>query len=261
MKKTTVLSVAIVLVFALGIIAPAAAGGFVQSPSNNGAPSVTEFSSSNTDWKGDLYVSAYRDRSDLSDDEKAELEEAYGLIAGAGNVMDLLSEDEDFSIPSEEKNLAVSDLFILHTEEEGNQSGTLSDALKSNALTHFAALSGFSGGKLNAEGDADGAQFGTLTVTLESNTFTNFAMLLNYSGGKWKVVEDAHINNIGKLVFSTETLGVFAVVVEVSETSAEESNSTPKTGANSNWIYYAAILAVVLIAVIVVVISKSKKRA
>lgn len=174
MKKSVVAIISLlVIALTLSIAASAAPGAFVQSPSNNGAPTVIE--ASNKDCSGEIVITAYRDRANLSAAEVAALEAAYATISDNSikSTLQTIADDNKIDVSI----LSVSDLFNMGYKNCADHSG-----------------------------------HGAFDVVLEAATLENFAALLVYENGAWKVVEDAKIKD-GKLEAEISAFGPYAIVV------------------------------------------------
>ena len=174
MKKSVVAIISLlVIALTLSVAASAAPGAFVQSPSANGAPTLVE--SSNKDCSGEIVITAYRDRANLSAAEIAALEAAYATISDntVKSTLQTIADENEIDVAI----LSVSDLFNIGYKNCADHSG-----------------------------------HGAFEVTLDSATLQNFAALLVYENGAWKVVEDAEIKD-GKLEAEISAFGPYAIVV------------------------------------------------
>ena len=180
--KKRIIAITFAVLFALLMLPTAAfADVFVASPSTVPAPTLDGFSSSNADWKGELILTPYSQRSTLPDDLQKMIEDAAASIVNAPDVAALNSGITAIATSKGIKvaDLAVSDLFDLRT--------TIPD-------------------------------YGTATVKLSSDSFKNFVVLLHYNGTAWEIVKDASVS--GKtLTFSTDDFSPFAVVVNTKATN------------------------------------------
>ncbi len=175
MKKSVVAIISLlVIALTLSVAASAAPGAFVQSPSNNGAPTIVE--ASNKDCSGEIVITAYRDRANLSAAEVAALEAAYATISdnSVKSTLQTIADDNKIDVSI----LSVSDLFNMGYKNCADHSG-----------------------------------HGAFDVVLDSATLENFAALLVYENGAWKVVEDTKINKDGHLEAEIDTFGPYAIVV------------------------------------------------
>ena len=217
MKKVLVFCLTLVMIFTMSISAMAA--GFVSSPSNNPAPTITDFSNESEDCESNLVITPFGDRDSLPDDERDYMEDAYDSISSSDDLTDLNDELKELAKDKDIKgsNLSVSDLFHI-------------------GMTNCDAHSGH--GKFNIKLDAD--------------TLGNFVALLRFDGENWHFVKDASIVN-GELVFSSKDLGNFAIVVNTA------AGGAPQTGDNSNiylWIMLFAGSALVAVGVLFVLNKK-----
>ena len=227
MKKVFAILLTALLILSFSVMSFAKVGGFVSSPTGDQAPTVDSFKPGNPDCDGKLVVTPYGERDKLPEDLRTSFENAYKSIAGASDLTklsgDLSKIASDKKIKAE--NLAVSDLFNLHT---------------TGCDTHE--------GHYNFE------------ITLSSDALGKFVALLQMnSKGQWEVVSGAQVINGGKnLKFSVKTLSPLAIVVNTGTTSPD----VPPT--SDNWMIYvygtvAAVSAVALV-VVWVVWRKSKQQ-
>lgn len=192
-RIVTVLLLSIVAL-SLSLTAFAEVGKFVQSPSANEAPSVVNSSSEDHKCDESLIVTAYADRSELSEEARAKIEKAYQKINGVKNLTSVCGALKELAaklgIPT--ANLAVSDLFDLRDKHT----------------------------------DVEKARF---EVSLKAETLENFVGLLHFVDGKWVLVEDAEVSEDKNgdliLTFTTEGLSPFAVVVDTGEEAPINDNT------------------------------------
>ena len=194
MKK--ILTVFMLSIIALSLtfsaFADDAAGSFIQSPSANQAPELIAGGSDEHDCDQSLIITAYADRDGLSAEKKAELEAVYAKIKGTTNLTsvcaDLKALAEKLGIPT--TNLSVSDLFDIS----------------------------------DAHADAEG----TFDVVLTADTLENFVGLLHYNDGQFELVDNAKVEERDgelHLVFSTDGLSPFAIVVDNGEVAPVKDSS------------------------------------
>jgi len=183
MKKLLALCLALVIVVSVSVTA-FAAGGFIESPSNNPAPEIIEVTNEDEDCEGEIVITPYPDRDKLPDDERAKLEDAYDSIASTDDVKDL---NEDLKELADDKNLGVSDLFNM--------------------------------GMTGCE-DHDG--HGAFKIKLKADTLKNFVGLLRFDGKNWILVEGASVSG-EYLSFNTKEFGPFAVVVDTGADSTPKT--------------------------------------
>lgn len=209
MKKLLALILTLVMVFSLGVTA-FAAGGFVESPSNNIPPEIIEGTFDNEECDGKIIVIPYSDRHELPDDERKQMEDAYDIISKTDDLTDLnddlknLADDKKIN----GKNLSVSDLF-----------------------------------NLGLEGCDDHDGHGNYNLKLKAETLKNFVGLLHFDGKNWSLVKGAKVEG-DHLSFTSNKFGNFAIVVD---SGADE---TPKTGESNRiylWIMLFAASAIVLV--------------
>ena len=270
MKKILALLLTLVLALGISLSVSAEVGGFVSSPSTNRAPDVIDVEKpEDKDCVADVVVTPFGDRSDLPENLRQQMEEAYTIIASTKDISDLtnvvkkLAESQGIDV----KNLAISDLFSVCTN-----------------------------------GCTDHADHGNFKLTLNPDAVKNFVCLLYYFDGQWRIVEDAKITSDGYLQFTEMGDAPYAVVVNTGEavvkpdveseedadaedkedvnseedtsskddikdeedTSSKEDGKgedtdTPQTGDNSNIILYLVIMVVSAVALFFVW-KKSKKK-
>lgn len=221
MKKVLAVSLMVLMVVCMSITV-FAAGEFVQSPSNNGAPTLEESNCGKEGCEGTIIITAFRDRFDLSPDERQRMEDAYRDIANSENLTELCPElskvAEDKGIP--ETNLSVSDLFNISSE------------------------------------DCDG--HGKADLVLSSDTFANFVGLMYLTDDGWKYLDGAEVKVVNgeyHLYFTAAEFTTYAVVVN----SAVITDKNPHTG-DTNSVYFFAVLMAVSAFAVVALVKKGKKQ-
>lgn len=222
MKKVFSMVLALALALIMCVSVCAAPGGFVSSPSGNGAPTIIAFEPLSPDCTMQLIVTAYKDRDTLPEDERARIEKAYDDIANATDLTELWKEVADLAKENKVSGsqLAVSDLFHVHGEGCDDHDGH----------------NGFK-------------------VTLDAATLENyFALMQMDENGNWSMVEGAYINDKGQLVFTLIDEPVdLAIVVKTDHIS-------PPMGENIDIYVYGALMLVSALAIVLLVV-KSKKYA
>lgn len=185
MKK--VLVFALVLVMVLAVSTAALADTFVNSPSNNAAPTVVDVTTTNADWDGEIIVTPYSERGTLPEDASEAFKAAYNSIKDAANVTELNEALATIaeSLGIDVANLTVGDLFDVRATKEG---------------------------------------MGAATITLSSETFKNFVALIHYVDGEWELVDNATVDGT-EMTFTTENFSPFAVIVFTDDASDDESSS------------------------------------
>lgn len=194
MKKMLVICCALLMVMSMSTVAFAATGGFVSSPTGNMAPTVEDFKAADADCTAELKVTPYSERFDLPAVLQELTQKAYDEIRGSKDLTtlnDALAEQaEEMKIAG--ANLAVSDLFVLHTE-----------------------------------GCVDHESHKEFDVTLASDKLKNFVALMYMNeNGEWVLVEDAKVVNSEHLVFTADVFAPFAVVVEQEAMQTGETSRT-----------------------------------
>ena len=161
-------------------------GSFVQSPSANQAPELVFGGSEEHDCDEPLKIVPYLDRDALEEEAKEILEKAYEQIKKAKNLVticpDLKAIAEKLDVPT--TNLAVSDLFDIS--------------------------------------DVHGGVDAKFDIVLKAETLENFVGLLHYKNNEWVLVDNAKVEEVDgelHLIFTTDGLSPFAVVVDTHETA------------------------------------------
>lgn len=225
MKKTFALVVTVILMLSACIPAFAVNGSFTGSPSNNSDPVLVDFSTTVSGFNGNLVITPYKNRNNLSAANKEKLETSYKQIAEATDLSVIVPDIKSVAANAkvEVKDLAVSDLFFA-----------------------------------DVEGNAVVSESGKYTVTVKCDSLNKFVALLCYNDGKWTTVNDAKVDSNGNLVFTTEVLGAFATVLSTEGSGAVK----PQTGEKFPWVYVviagASAAALVVLGVVAV---KTKKKA
>ncbi len=222
MKKFMMVCLAMVLVLSMSLTALAAPGSFVESPSNNKSPRIGGYAWGSPDCTAELVITSYADRDALDAEDKADIEAAYDDIKNTEDLGTLNSQLDKIAegLEVNPDGLAVSDLFDMD----------------------------YTG----CEDDVH-SEHGKATVTLEADTLEDFVALMVYVDGKWQIVEGAKIEN-GKLVFSTDQCGPFAIVVD-------NGLENPKTGDTSMVELWGILLIVSAAAVVVCLVVMKKAKA
>ena len=192
MKKVLVLCMAAIMVLSLSVMAFAADGGFVSSPTAQPAPDLE--GAKNEDGENvKLVLTPYSGHDGLPTELNQEMQAAYDDIAENKDVTKLSKDLGPAATAAgvDPANLAVSDLFDLHFTDEENH--------------------------------------GTVTVTLKSESFKNFVALLHYTGSAWEVVKDAKVDGT-TLTFSTGSFSPFAVVVSTTTQRPPQTGDTMVVG-------------------------------
>ena len=195
MRKILTIIALSLLVFSMTISAFAAdngVGSFVQSPSANQAPTLIEGGSEDHECDEPLSIVSYADRAKLSEELRKDIEAVYSDIVGTKNIITLCPALKDVAaelgIPG--ANLDVSDIFDISDHH----------------------------GKLEGKFD----------IVLKAETLENFVGLLHYVDGKYELVENAKIEERDgelHLVFSTNGLSPFAIVVDSGESAPAPANN------------------------------------
>ncbi len=195
MKKVLVICCVLLMVMSMGTAVFAATGSFVSSPTGNMAPTVVECETEDEDCSAELVVTPYSERAELPQTLQDMTKTAYDEIRGTEDLTSLnagLAElAEEMKIAG--ANLAVSDLFVLHTE-----------------------------------GCDDHEDHEAFDITLASDKLANFVGLMYLNAkGEWVLVEDAKVVNDEHLVFTANAGAPFAIVVE--EEGAAQTGENSRT--------------------------------
>lgn len=224
MKKVFCMVLALVLTLMLSATVCAAPGQFVNSPSNNGAPTLISVEKENADCTAELIITPYSQRDQLPANLKALIEKAYSDIASS---KDLTTLNKDLAaVAATQKiagaNLKVSDLFDIRYE---------------GCETH------------------DGTH--TFSIVLGADTLHRFVGLLHMNhDGQWELIKNAKVINNGEaLQFSISEMSPFAIVVDTSDAEGD----SPATGMK-NIAIYGSLMLVSAMAIVVLVV-KGKKYA
>lgn len=223
MKKIISLTVAAVMCLMLSLSVLAAPAGFVESPTAE-APILVFFQNEDSNCVAVLKVTSYIDRSELSDEAKAELEAAYNSIISNSDALAALAKLKNIPL----NRLAVSELFdVSYTETENHD------------------------------------EHGSFTITVKATkSLENFVGLLHFHNGAWEIVDNATVNG-DELTFTVSDLSPFAIVVDTGAEMDQPSgsgDSSPQTGDNTSLWLWGSVAAVSLIAVVVLAIKSKKTR-
>lgn len=225
MKKAFAVILAMVLMLTLSVSVCAAPGQFVNSPSNNGAPTLISVEKGNEDCTGELIITPYIERNTLPADLKTLIEKAYGEIAASKDLTELNADLA--AVAALQKiagpNLKVSDLFDVRYE-----------GCDKHDETH------------------------TFNIVIGAKTLHRFVGLLHMNhDGEWELIKNAKVINNGEaLSFTVSELSPFAIVVDTSEAGGD----SPVTGSAHEIAIYG-ILMLVSAAAVAVLVVKSKKYA
>lgn len=178
MKKIFALLVVVLVVAATTLVAFAAPGSFVSSPSNHQAPIFVKAENASDACEAVVKLTAYADRDKLSDADRAALEAAYASIVATTDVGTLSSalKNEAASYGISTADMNVSDLFDLSYAEESHEG------------------------------------HGAFDIVLKPATSVKLVVgILHYTNGAWEFIE-ASAGEEGELCFTTDSLSPFAIV-------------------------------------------------
>ncbi len=221
MKKFMITCLALVLMMSMSLTAFAA--GFVESPSLNPAPTLVSFYVDSEECEADLVITAYSQRSNLSEEGRVTIEGVYDDIKNATDISTLSA---DLAAVANSLNVATADLSV-------------SDL--------------FDISYMNCDPETHTAEHGSFHITLRAETLDNFVGILHFTDGAYELVSDAKVNENGDLTMSVDSLSPFAIVVG-------PEKSAPDTGDNS-MIYMWGILAAVSALAVVICLKEAKKNA
>lgn len=240
MKKILAVLLATMLVFTFGVTAMAESSSvddnsFVQSPAVDDEIILIDAQLPGSAAAFELFVTSYANKANLTDEQEAVFTAAYNALVKAADLSSLISNiGEVLGVASDK--LAVGTVFFAHVQQMSRVAAT-----------------------------------GEYVIEVKCDGLDKFAGLINYSGDAWSVVESAKINNAGNLVFTTESLDAFAILLDVSEedtttsdveTPAPDSSTdtdAPETGDDFPWL--VVILGVVaVIGIVVIAVTGKKKR-
>lgn len=221
MKKFAVISLSLVMVVCLTLIAIAGPGAFVQSPSNNPAPVLNNFSIEAEDCEAILKATAFADRDSLDEETRLALEEAYDQIVNHKNdnafkeVMEKLAAQLGLTVPE----LSIAELFDINyynCDEHDTHSG--------------------------------------YNITLKLTHIENFVGIIHLNNHVWEILEVVDVNEEESTIsFHVDSLSPFATVVD--NGSGEKA---PQTG-DYTMVYLGIMIAAACGLVIVLVAGKKRK--
>ncbi len=176
MKKLFSIMLMVVMVLTMAVSVNAAPGGFINSPSFNKTPIIVDFECSDSNWKGEIYITSFGDRNVLELIDRELLEDAYDSIRNSVSISDLIPEISDIAanLNVSPENLGISDLFHIGVSDSTD---------------------------------------GSFKIKLDSETLKNFVGLVYYENGKWHVVDGAKIEG-DYLVFTSQLPKAYAIVVD-----------------------------------------------
>lgn len=220
MKKLLALGLMLVMTISMALTVAAAPGAFIQSPSNNGAPTIIEFESENGYCGGTVIITPFNDRNTLDPDRLENIQDAYDSIFNSNGVSTIVP---DIDIIAEQLNVNVNGLAISDLFEIGLDSCDKHD------------------------------EHGNFYIKLDSETLEHFVALIYFENGEWHILDGATITEDGYLKFKTEVPRTFAIVVDAENIEID----VPQTGDMIPWILIGVIA---LSATGIVVLSlKSRK--
>ncbi|MGN1478477.1 MAG: hypothetical protein ACI4XH_01815 [Acutalibacteraceae bacterium] len=231
MKKVMAVILSLIMVLSLSMIAFAAPGEFIESPSGKQAPVIVEYENESADCTARLILTPYADRASMPDDLRLNFEKAYGIIAGTTDLSTLNGGIVDYAkkVGAKVSDLAISDFFDLRYEDCNNHN-----------------------------------PHGSFRIVVEPETLKRFVCLLHYYNGEWTIVSDAHVTHDGQyLEFTAKEFSPFAIVVNTGDGttggSGNENPVSPNTDDNNPVIICSAIMAVSACGIIAVLVTGKRK--
>lgn len=223
MKKLLAIFLALITMATMSVSVFAAPDDFIISPSKNMAPGFVDFDPKDEDCTSALVITGFADKNTLPQNMQDVMNNAYQSIV-EGDLSKLLTELESYVNQNniDGKNLAVSDLFNMHTT--------------------------------GCENHENHKEF---DITLDADTLKNFVGLMYMDeNGKWHWVADAKVVNNGKhLKFTGMGSGSYAIVVDTTK------DTSAGTGDSSIIAICATVMAVSAMALVVVLVKGKKKEA
>lgn len=226
MKKVLTILLMALMVVNMSVVAFAAPGSFITSPSRRPAPELIKGEPEDEECQAEVVITPYSERDTLPEDLREMMEDAYAQIVAAS---DLTTFTEELAAIAKEKgipatDLAVSDLFDIRyvgCDDHRNHDGYFE-------------------------------------IVFKAETLKNFVALLHLHDGEWDVIENAKPSvEDGEyyLTFKVEEFSPFAIVVNTGKTDP----NPPQAGIGNMIPVYASIMVVSAVA-IVLIVRKSKKQ-
>ena len=223
MRKIIAVCLMVIMLASLTLSVFSAPGGFIQSPSNNPAPEITEAINESEDCLGQLIITPYLDRDTLPEEDRIIIESIYKQVVENKDLSAIYEELANLAakLDIDVKDLAVSDLF---------------DIRLINCDIHD--------------------YHGHFNIKLKAETLQNFVCLLHYYNGEYHVVKDARVLEDGEhLVFSEKEFSPFLIVTN----TGEEDPDAPQT--NDMFPIYVTVAAVSGLMLLGLAVAYRKERA
>ena len=223
MRKIIAVCLMVIMLASLTLSVFSAPGGFIQSPSNNPAPEITEAINESEDCLGQLIITPYIDRDTLPEEDRIIIESIYKQVVENKDLSAIYEELANVAakLDIDVKDLAVSDLF---------------DIRLINCDIHD--------------------YHGHFNIKLKAETLQNFVCLLHYYNGEYHVVKDARVLEDGEhLVFSEKEFSPFLIVTN----TGEEDPDAPQT--NDMFPIYVTVAAVSGLMLLGLAVAYRKERA
>jgi hypothetical protein len=223
MRKIIAVCLMVIMLASLTLSVFSAPGGFIQSPSNNPAPEITEAINESEDCLGQLIITPYIDRDTLPEEDRIIIESIYKQVVENKDLSAIYEELANVAakLDIDVKDLAVSDLF---------------DIRLINCDIHD--------------------YHGHFNIKLKAETLQNFVCLLHYCNGEYHVVKDARVLEDGEhLVFSEKEFSPFLIVTN----TGEEDPDAPQT--NDMFPIYVTVAAVSGLMLLGLAVAYRKERA
>ncbi len=223
MRKIIAVCLMAIMLASLTLSVFSAPGGFIQSPSNNPAPEITEAINESEDCLGQLIITPYIDRDTLPEEDRIIIESIYKQVVENKDLSAIYEELANVAakLDIDVKDLAVSDLF---------------DIRLINCDIHD--------------------YHGHFNIKLKAETLQNFVCLLHYYNGEYHVVKDARVLEDGEhLAFSEKEFSPFLIVTN----TGEEDPDAPQT--NDMFPIYVTVAAVSGLMLLGLAVAYRKERA
>ena len=115
MRKIIAVCLMVIMLASLTLSVFSAPGGFIQSPSNNPAPEITEAINESEDCLAQLIITPYIDRDTLPEEDRIIIESIYKQVVENKDLSAIYEELANIAakLDIDVKDLAVSDLFDI----------------------------------------------------------------------------------------------------------------------------------------------------
>lgn len=221
MKKAVAIVLTLVSILMLGVTSFAYPGMFLESPSRNEAPIVTDVKLPDGCTSG-IVITPFGERDSLSAELLEIIEKAYNEIKNADNISELNEEFKKYldDLGIDPENVAISDLFNI-------------DGVGCENCGKEGAHKGF-------------------TVTIDADTTNGFVGILQYVNGAWVFVE-AKVNPNGTVTFTVDNFGPIAIAVDTGAEETPTGDIVP--------VILIALIVVALVGLTIIAINYKKEKA